>query len=347
MQRPDGLLVQIQKTLLKFTEQQILLPPVQFKNGKIIPAKTIVLSFLENMIDEIKVEILKNTKLSAKSRLFIENAYVMIMQPNHTTICAGVHLNHGFIRIGSSFLSVLDFRNQEHLNCLKMILYHEFCHIFFDDTSVLNNLNQQIQSMPCSEVPQSVKATVQENGFELDHETTKKKTFANLLSIHSNVIFKHNERRADIFAAQFVGANDFAIALKTLHFMLEHCYCVDKNLIGCMDDAHDSLAQRLALLDLYQSGIVSLNLETGNIELADKKVLSAIELKTMIEEREKALLTDSFTVIKRIYIPHKQYYIAEKHVVFAMSFILCACIGRFIYIAASKANKLKKTRATP
>ncbi len=165
--------------------------------------------------------------------------------------------------------------------------------------------------MPCCEISKYIQAKVQKYGYELNVES---RTFKDLVVINDRLSSKKMERRADVFAAQLVGANNFAIALKTHHSILDKYRPVEKNTRGSLEhDDHDTLEQRIALLDLYESGILCLNLKTGKIELNyDKKSISAKELKAMIEEREQKLLANPFTVIKKTYRPHKRFYIAQE-----------------------------------
>ncbi len=101
------------------TEQTINIPSIEFENGDVTPTRIIPLSFLENIVDELKSKILDHANIDDKAHSHVQNTMILIMPKNHESICSGVSEDQGFIRIGSWFLSVLDFSNQENLNYLK------------------------------------------------------------------------------------------------------------------------------------------------------------------------------------------------------------------------------------
>ncbi len=119
------------------------------------------------------------------------------------------------------------------------------------------------------------------------------------VNLFENLLFRRNERRADLFAAKLVGSDNYADSLRKAYTLMEKDNANYSNIEGSIFDCHDSQEERDWMLRLNEHKYFSLDLtsgkikllldaENGQIKLCQKKnsILNLATLKRLIETIE-------------------------------------------------------------
>ncbi len=251
---------------------------------------------LETILSECKELICKKCTMSQETKDRVMSCKIIIeRQPLDAIISTSyMKINNStpqcIISINPFYLGLLiDEEGYELL--LKAQLLHEFGHIFFNDLKTIEAQKKELQDKDSETLLKLINTACIENGFEpnlIKSYIQKEKINESkemLIALIHNLQIRHNERRADLFAATMLEKGVAMQGFKRFFKLSSDIMPGYDDAAGSLKDDHDPDKLRLELFSLHSNGKIKLNLDSGKIEdVAKNKTMSPKELKYILEK---------------------------------------------------------------
>ena len=305
----DIILRNVNDTLQTFSGDIITTPELKiYKTNETLPAKNIKLETLENVFNECKKIVFNSNKSSQEVKKKIQSCKIIIEKSDFkypisvTTITfhpvdavdVSKYAAVDAIQINVFLIAKLNLDERNDFLTLKTLILHELGHIVFNDLETIEAQKKELQDKDSETLLALINTDCIEHGFNpnwINHHIEKEafsESKENLITLIHNLQFRHNERRADLFAATMLEKNEAMDGFERFSKIYSDILPKYEELNGSLKDDHDPDNLRLKLLNLHSNGEIKLNLGSGEIEDARKnKVLSPKETKAMLESSDQ------------------------------------------------------------
>ena len=328
----------------KFSHDIIIQTPEikLYKKNTILPAKSIRLKKLEELFNECKEIVCNRSETSQEVKEKIKSCKIIIEKTDFKhLIAATILIIHPLdtpddskypavdaIQINLLLIAKLNLDQKNDYLTLKTLIFHELGHVFFKDVETIEKQKKEPNLNDCEALLKLINTACIENGFEpnliksyIQKEQINESKEMLIALIH-NLQFRHNERRADLFAATMLEKGVAMQGFKRFFKLSSDIMPGYDDAAGSLKDDHDPDKLRLELFSLHSNGKIKLNLDSGKIEdVAKNKTMSPKELKYIIEKNSLD-------------------YLKGKNLILATFSCILFCAGGCFIVKANKKKEL-------